>query len=220
MPDYIPSGDAEFDTYQQSFITYAAANTVAIGLVPGNITSLTTAQTAWAAAYTAHNAAVAAALAARSTKDLARQDLQDTIRVMAKKVQATTTVTDAQRFALGITVADTIASPVGAPVSRPVVSADTSQRLEITLDWRDIATPTSKAKPVGTIGAEIYMKLDGPAPMSIQDCDFVALDTKAPYKVAFEGGDGGKTAYFMLRWVNTKGEPGPISETVAATVPG
>ncbi|HSI73407.1 MAG TPA: hypothetical protein VK934_09535 [Fimbriimonas sp.] len=50
MPDYIPAADAEFDTYQAAHITYASANMAALGLVAGNITSLTTSQTARALA--------------------------------------------------------------------------------------------------------------------------------------------------------------------------
>ncbi|MCC6661417.1 MAG: hypothetical protein IT437_11080 [Phycisphaerales bacterium] len=34
----------------------------------------------------------------------------------------------------------------------------------------------------------------------------------------FPDGGGGKTAVYMLRWVNTRGEKGPWSEVTTATV--
>ena len=34
----------------------------------------------------------------------------------------------------------------------------------------------------------------------------------------FDGADGGKQAHYMLRWVNTRGETGPWSETATATI--
>ena len=30
--------------------------------------------------------------------------------------------------------------------------------------------------------------------------------------------DGGKTAHYLFRWANTRGEPGPWSETISATI--
>jgi hypothetical protein len=46
------------------------------------------------------------------------------------------------------------------------------------------------------------------------------LDVANSYVAEFEGKDAGKTAYYMLRWVTTRGEKGPWSETVAATIAG
>ena len=45
-------------------------------------------------------------------------------------------------------------------------------------------------------------------------------DTNSPYLYTFDGSDAGQMGHWMLRWVNTKGEPGPWSETVSATIPG
>jgi hypothetical protein len=34
----------------------------------------------------------------------------------------------------------------------------------------------------------------------------------------FDGSQAGKTAYYMLRWVSTRGETGPWSQTVSGTI--
>ena len=39
-----------------------------------------------------------------------------------------------------------------------------------------------------------------------------------PYTAEFDGADGGKQAHYMLRWVDTRGETGPWSETATATI--
>ena len=44
------------------------------------------------------------------------------------------------------------------------------------------------------------------------------LDTRTPYTADYAGADAKKTAHYMLRWVNTKGEKGPWSETASATI--
>jgi hypothetical protein len=46
----------------------------------------------------------------------------------------------------------------------------------------------------------------------------VALDTRSPYVLDFSGSDGAKNAHYILRWVNTRGQKGPWSETVSATI--
>jgi hypothetical protein len=45
-----------------------------------------------------------------------------------------------------------------------------------------------------------------------------ALDTATPYVVEYTSADAGKTASYMLRWVNTRDEKGPWSQTVSATI--
>jgi hypothetical protein len=80
------------------------------------------------------------------------------------------------------------------------------------------------------------------AQLGPNDVRSVALDTRTPYVLHFNGADGGlpltrrrgrirplrhaergrrvkeKLAYYWPRWVNTKGEPGPWSEPASATV--
>lgn len=70
------------------------------------------------------------------------------------------------------------------------------------------------------MGSEIWVKIGDPPPTDPQELTFVALDTATPYVMEFKGEDVGKTAYFMLRWVNRKGESGPWSQTVSMMIPG
>ncbi|HEV7858837.1 MAG TPA: hypothetical protein VGO91_09435, partial [Pyrinomonadaceae bacterium] len=67
---------------------------------------------------------------------------------------------------------------------------------------------------------EIWSKIGDPAPSDPSQLHFMGLDTSTPYMVQFGGEDAGKTAYYMLRWVNSKGEQGPWSQTASATITG
>ena len=44
------------------------------------------------------------------------------------------------------------------------------------------------------------------------------MTTRPSFRAEFKAGEGGKTAVYMARWVNTRGEKGPWSEITAATV--
>jgi predicted phage tail protein len=44
--------------------------------------------------------------------------------------------------------------------------------------------------------------------------------TATPYLAEYTGAQAGQMAYYWLRWVNTRGEKGPWSEPVSATITG
>jgi len=221
MPDYIPGGDAEFGAWLTNFVAYANANLVALGLVAGDMTPVTNAQTTWNSAYPAHVTASQNAQSARQAKDGARSGVETAVRPLVRRLQASPSVSDAERAALGITVPDPGGAPVGPPTTRPVVTIECGQRLQHTVGFTDEATPTRKAKPAGVLGAEIWVSIlpvGQPTPTDPASFTFVALDTRTPYTLDFAGADGGKNANYLLRWVNPTGEKGPWSETATATV--
>ena len=218
MAGYIPHADPAFDTWQQNFITYLGAHYTDLGLAPEEIVPPITAQTTWTSDYAAHATAQAAAQSARQAKDDARTAFEDAIRSLVRRLQASPDVDDTEREAMGITVADTTATAAAEPASRPLVSVDTSQRLRHVIAFVDENTPTRKAKPKGVMGVELWVKIGDPVPTDPAELTFLAVDTRTPYTADYGGEDGGKTAHYMLRWVNTTGEKGPWSETASATI--
>lgn len=217
MADYIPGPDASFQAWQSNFVTYANANLAALGLTAADMTPITAAQTTWATAFPAHVAAVNAAKAAKQTKDEARAAYIAVIRPLVRRLQASAQVTDAEKAALGITVAAT-PSPIGPPTTAPICTIECGNRLQQTLRFVDSATPTRKAKPAGVLGVEIWNKVGTTPPSGEGDLRFVAVDTSAPYVMNFDAADGGKTNYVWMRWVSPTGERGPWSEQAQATI--
>ena len=216
--DYIPRGDADFNAWQANFVTYAIANLADLGLVIADLTSILMAQVAWTPSLTAHVAAQANAQSACATKDGNRTILETSIRALVRRLQASPSVDDAEREALGITVADSVATAAATPATRPICQVDARQRLQHTIEFADEATPTRKAKPAGVMGAEIWVLIGPTPPVDPSELTFLAVDTRTPYTTDFDGSDGGKQAHYMLRWVNTRGETGPWSETATATI--
>jgi len=220
--DYVPSPDGDFHAWQNNFVTYVNAHLADLGLVAGDVAPINAAQATWTTDYPAHTAAQTAAQAARQGKDDARAGLEGAIRALIRRLQASPDVDNAERAAMGITVPDREGSPIGgAPTSRPVVNVDTSQRLQHTIHFADESSPTSKAKPAGVMGTEVWVKVAAvgqPPPADPSELTFLAVDTRTPYLASFDGADAGKTAHYMLRWVSTTGEKGPWSETASATV--
>ena len=82
------------------------------------------------------------------------------------------------------------------------------------------APPRSKAKPEGVAGCEIWVKIGGNPPADPGELRYLATDTSTPYLAEYTGADAGKLAHYWLRWVNTRGEKGPWSDSVSGTIPG
>jgi hypothetical protein len=217
MADYLPGPDADYQAWVSNFVTYANANLAALGLTAADLTPITTAQTAWNTGFAAHIAAKNAAQAAKQTKDENRAALTANLRPLVRRLQASAVVSDAEKAALGITVAQQ-PGPIGPPTTAPQVSLECGNRLQHTLRFVDSATPTRRAKPAGVLGVEIWNKVGTAPPASEAELRFVAVDTSAPYVLNFPSTDGGKTAYYWLRWVSPTGERGPWSEQAEATI--
>ena len=76
-------------------------------------------------------------------------------------------------------------------------------------------------QPAGVLGAEVCVKLvdaDQREPTDPAALTFLTMTTKPSFRAEFKAGEGGKTAVYMARWVNTRGEKGPWSEITTATV--
>jgi hypothetical protein len=222
MADYIPGSDTGFQAWVENFVTYASAHLVELGIVPPDMIPIATGRADFDAKMSANVTAQQAAQSARQAKDASRDALESLIRQLVRQLQASGDVDNSERAALGITVPDTIrTTSVGGISTRPIGVVDTSQRLRHEIRFTDEATPTSRAKPAGIMGCEIWVKVAavGEAPpVGADDLSFVSMDTASPYVVEYDGADGGKTAHYMLRWVKSSGEKGPWSETVSATI--
>lgn len=158
------ASDPELVNIAQQFRTVANANAAAYGLTVAQITDLTNAIQAFDTSLTAHVTAATAARTARTTKDTSRDVLEQILRSLARSVKSVTTVTEAQLTALGLPFGDSSGNAPSA-ATRPAGRVDTSERLRHTIHFTDEASPpNSKKKPVGVIGCEIFIKVDGAPP--------------------------------------------------------
>ena len=221
MPgDNIPPADGDFDSFQGQSVGFIIANKTALGLSTADLAPIIAAKAAWDAAYPAHVAADADAQAATQVKKDARNGYEAVLRPLYQQLQASATVTDAQRRDMKITVRSTTRTPVAVPTTQPTAKIDTSNHLAHSVDFRDAAAARSKAKPKGVIGCEIWVFVGDTPPADPSGYTFVTMATSSPAPVPFPGTQGGKKATYLLRWVNTTGDKGPWSNAVSATIPG
>jgi hypothetical protein len=144
----------------------------------------------------------------------AKQQLIADIRALAKRIQANPAVSPAQKTSLGLPVHNLNPSPTPAPASKPVINIRTIGAAELTIGITDETTPTRRARPNGTIGAQIFSFVGAAGitpPADLEQWTFKGMATQANYQIAFTAADAGKQAYIIARWTNRKGETGPSS---------
>lgn len=218
--DYIPADDAGLAGFANNFFSFIDVSPAAYGLLAADATALSTANGEFGTALTNHNATTIASQSARAAKDAKRTVLVTLLRSLANRAQASGSLTDAERVQLGITVRDTTPTAVAQPSSQPVLFIGTQNRLQHEISFRDALTPTSKAKPAGVLGCEIYRKISPTPPVSVDDCQFLTLDTSTPYIAEYASANAGSMVHYMARWVNRNGLVGPTSDVISATIVG
>lgn len=235
--DYIPRQSGKFDAWQNNFVAYAEAHAKDLGLSDEDIDELIEYRNNWEKRYGQLTAARDAFGEAAQHKAAAQSDLTALIRTFAARIQQAAGTTDAMRAALGITIRDPVPTRVRLPGSEPLVSVDTSERLRHTLHFVDSATPTRKAKPYGVMGAEVWVFVGDATASQVEDVEitpagassirrslqpfkFAKIATRTPTVVEFDGDYAGRTASYLLRWLNTRGQPGPASAVASATIVG
>ena len=158
--DYIPGSDTEFQAWVANFAAYAGGHLAELGMDLVDIAPIGVARTDFETKMAENVTAQQAAQSARQAKDASRDSLESAVRQLVRRLQASGEVDDAERAALGITIPDrTPTAAAGGIDTRPIGAVDTSQRLRHEIRFSDEATPTSRAKPAGIMGCEIWVKV-------------------------------------------------------------
>lgn len=219
--DYMPQSVSEFNDWQKQAVAKATENKAAWGLPDDRLAAITAKATAWDEFYPRYADKKNRSSVIVEEKNTKMSDYRKELRAFfAEFIFNNSKISDADRVSLGLLSRDRVPTPSVVPATQPVAKVDFSVRLQHKIAFTDSSTPTSKAKPAGVHGCQIWMKLGGEAPATAKELQYIATDTATPYLLEFDGADAGKTAYYWLRWVNKRGEAGPWSVPVSAMVVG
>jgi hypothetical protein len=220
MSDFIEHADDAFADQVETFTDYVMANAATLKVTPTEATALDAVRLAYKSSLESYaDAAVAANVLCR-TKDTNRAAAESLLRAYNKRFQADSAITAAQKTALRLNVPDGTRTRAAAPTTQPVATIISGGHLRHLLNYRDTTMPGTKARPAGVIGAEIWGAITAqgaPAP-AVPDGYHMLAQDRSPHLCEHEAEDTGKTAYYILRWVNTHSEKGPWSDAVSATI--
>ena len=220
MPsDFIPKGRASFDEWAQRFREYVTANYASIGLTAAQRDEIANAVISSHSSFVdkqeKENIYRGAVGKDRENVKTAEQALRKYSRFLQGRPQTTDTV----REELGLPVYDKQPTPVGVPTIAPELEIDFSQRLQHKVHAG--TAPQNERlnkKPKGVGSIELRKKV-GEAPVSPDDMQTAVIMTDSPAIIDLTG-NAGKLVYYVARYLNTKGQPGPWGEVESAEVTG
>ena len=96
------------------------------------------------------------------------------------------------------------------PATKPLVAVLGMDRGRVLVHLTDETTPDGRAKPDGTVGAEVYSFVAAPnttPPADLEEWRYEGLATRRQFEVDYNQTDGGKVATIVARWLNGKGQP-------------
>ncbi len=217
--NFIPMRQATFDEWAQRFREYVSANYVALGLTVAQKNEIGN------AVHEAHSSFVdkqekESIYRGAVEKDNAdRKIAMQVVRTYSRYFQGRPQTTDTVREALGLPVRDKVKTPVGVPDIAPELSIDFSQRLQHTVHaGTNPQNERRNKKPKGVQSVELRKKI-GEAPLGVDDMQIAVIMTGSPAIIELVG-QAGKTVYYVARYLNTKGQPGPWGEVESAEVTG
>ncbi|MGV9004052.1 hypothetical protein [Flavobacterium sp.] len=209
-----PSKEADLSLYFQEAIPYVVANKQRLGLSPENKTIIEDGLVGWNIIFPASQSVNTRTKTIVENKDFAKNNLINALRTVYGDIpQSVLTIED--RNALNLPAKDTSKTPASVPTSVPIGHVNTNRRLQHTIIFTN--EDSSRAKPVGVRGCQIWYRI-GEMPTTFNQMSFMAFDSASPYVHVFDGADAGKIVYYWLRWENTRGEVGPWSEVIVATI--
>lgn len=213
-----PDREADLNQYFQNAVPYVsfAANASRLGISETNLKELGIHFGAWNESFPASQNPDLATKTVVDKKNIAKEGVKAIFRKIFNDIPESA-LTSQDRNTLNLAAPNPTRGRNPRPTTKPKGSVDTSKHLEHTVHFFDENTPNSRAKPDGVRGCQIWCKIGSPA-ADPSELSYLATDTASPYVVHFNGADAGKVVYYWLRWENTRGEVGPWSDVIMATV--
>ena len=211
-----PSKEADLNLYFQIAVAYLLANATRLLVSLPNQDLISGLIDDWNDFYPKTQNANIKTKTIVQNKDITKEALMNGLRDIYADIPASVLNTE-DRNTLNLPERSTSRTPAPVPTTIPIGQVDTSRRLEHTISFTNEDGAT--AKPFGVRGCQIWYKVGTPA-VDPSELSFMFTDTASPHVHQFNGELAGSNVYYWLRWENTRGETGPWSDVVMATITG
>ncbi|HYE19492.1 MAG TPA: hypothetical protein VEA69_13660 [Tepidisphaeraceae bacterium] len=217
---FIPGPDQAFLAWARNYSDYVTAHAVAVGLTAPIAVTLASKFTAFEDALALATNPATRGGAAVLLKDEKRRELEAYCRLTARAVQGTLTVTNTQRYDMGLTVR-ALPSPIGAPGFAPDIDVKLVSGNTVRARFHDPANPTRKGRPSGVAGLSVFSHVGPTPPTSESDWKFEGNATRTTLDVVFpEGTTPGAQIWLTAFYYNPRMQRGPAATPVTTRLPG
>jgi hypothetical protein len=201
-----------------NFSTRITATPTAYGLVAADATAYATLHTSFATALASCDPDERNKIAT-AAKNTARLALKTSARLLAKRVEGTASVTDAQKLELGLNVR-AMPSPIPPPATAPIISITSVMGRTVKIKLKS-ADSADRGKPEGVHGAAVFTHVGPTAPATADDWEFQANTGRTSFTIVFpDTVANGATVWFNAFWFNPRSESGPSAVPISVNLPG
>jgi hypothetical protein len=214
---WIPNEDSQLSPFGINFATLVNTDPARYGVTPADAAEVLEAASAFTAAYQVWNSPATATSSNLCLKDEARAKLVAALRRVGALVRVSESVTAADKIAMGVKPTPRSYPRTPAPQECPALSLTFNNHTGHTLR---VYSPhsTSAARPRGTVGVLLFRTIAETAVNHPDEARFVAFVTRDRIHLEPARGHNGKRATYFARWAGTKGELGPWSTPISASI--
>ncbi len=209
---YYPPSDNDYDAWLANFVAMLTTNAGMVGLLPADLTPITTASADFTDKYAAALLQRSLAKSTTSAKVTSRTDSEDVLRPLVQRIQKHPGMTDALRSLLGLVPQYVQDMPLPITELTPKMYLE-SKIGQVTVHWGpNPSKENTNGKPAGVMAATIYRKKAGET-----DFQVIGLATRSPYYDEITGSGSDYTYYVRYRGAKQTDISAPSAEaTVAA----
>lgn len=213
-----PQTDPGFLAWSLQFKTLLVATPTAFGVSTLQATNYGTLHDAFATSMAAVEPGVRTKSAV-VTKNACKKAAMTNARFLAGIIYGTSTVSNAQRTALGLPLKQA-PMPVPVPGSSPAVEVVSVSGWNVKVKIHD-STSTRRGKPKTAQGAALFSYVGTTPPTEISDWKFESNVSRSPAEVIFDSALPAGTKVFLTAfWFNNRKQSGPACSPVSTNLQG
>ena len=214
---FLPDTDAALLAWSLNLSNLITATPTTYGLVAGDATAYSALHTSYASALAACDPGQRSKSLV-ATKNAARAALKNSARLLAKRVEGTASVTDAQKIELGLNVR-AMPSPIPAPSNPPALDIVSVTGRTVRVRLHDAADASRRGKPAGVAGATVFSYVGAAAPTDPAAWKFEGNTTRTTIDVVFpDTVAAGAVAWITAFWRNERDLSGPACAPISTNL--
>ena len=137
---------------------------------------------------------------------------------LAMQIRQNLGVLDADKIAAGIRPLNPSRTPIPVPTSVPLLNVLFAGPGTHTLEFADSDTPSSKQKPFGAVGLQLFVAVGTAAVIDPGAANYLLTSSRNPVFASFDIADNGKIATYFGRWLTRRGQEAPWGSPAAMTI--
>ena len=210
--DYIPNNDNDLKAWLDNFQDALEAHLAAFGMTSADIASLAASAGAFSTALPEVVTAKAAYHEAVETKNAARDETEQELRAIVRRIANHPAMTDAIRAQMGITIPDRIRSRREVGPEVPSIVLEPKAGMVIVHFGTDPGDEQTNGKPDWAMGCNLYRRKS-----TDPDWSLIAFDTASPYVDVITGAPATYCYRAAYRGTRTSDEGASSAESSIAS---